>query len=279
MDDADAYRELNARLWEALAEPWDRRRQWQETVARPITETLLRQLDPQPGQTVLELAGGNGETGLLAARALGATGRLILTDLAPAMVETAKRRGQELGATNVDYQVMDAEHIKLEDDSVDGVVCRWGYMLMPDGNAALAETRRVLRAGGQLSFAVWAEAADNPFFTVPGGVLAERGYLKPGPSTPNLFSLGTPEKLESFVQRARFETPAIERVPITYRFADRDDWWSFVSEFAGPVAFAVAKLDEPARREVRAMIEQRSEQFRDGEGYAFPGVSLVVSTK
>ena len=46
---------------------------------------------------------------------------------------------------------MDAEKMDLEDDSVDGVICRWGYMLMADPAAALAETRRVLRDGGRLS--------------------------------------------------------------------------------------------------------------------------------
>ena len=52
---------------------------------------------------------------------------------------------------------MDAEKMDLEDDSVDGVICRWGYMLMADPAAALAETRRVLRDGGRLAFSVWAE--------------------------------------------------------------------------------------------------------------------------
>lgn len=275
----EGYREFNAQLWEGLAEPWDRRREWQEKIVRPVTDTMLQQLDPQPGETILELAGGNGETGLLAAHKLGEAGRLIFTDLSPAMVRTAERRGQEFGLANVEYQAMDAEHIKLENDSIDGVLCRWGYMLMPDGDAALAETRRVLRPGGRLSFAVWSEAKENPFFTLPGGVLIEKGLMKPDPSAPNMFTLGTKEKLEQFVERAGLDTPTIERVAITYTFADSDDWWSFVSEFAGPVALTISKLDAAAQSDVRAAIEQRSEQFRDGEGYAFPGVCLVAGTR
>ena len=52
--------------------------------------------------------------------------------------------------------MLDAEQMDLDDDSVDAAVCRWGYMLMADPAAALRETRRVLRDGGALAFAVWA---------------------------------------------------------------------------------------------------------------------------
>ena len=62
------------------------------------------------------------------------------------MVDVARANGQALGLTNVEYQVMDAESMDLDDESVDGVVCRFGYMLMADPLAALKETRRVLRA-------------------------------------------------------------------------------------------------------------------------------------
>ena len=81
---------------------------------------------------MLELAAGVGETGFDAAAIIGETGRLITTDFSPRMLEAARRRGAELGATNVDYRLMDAERIELADASVDGVVCRFGYMLMAD---------------------------------------------------------------------------------------------------------------------------------------------------
>ena len=91
-------------------------------------------------------------------------GRLITTDFSPAMLAAARRRGAELGVANVDYRVMDAERIELDDDSVDGVLCRFGYMLMADPAAALAETRRVLaRAVGwrSRSGARWSETRSS----------------------------------------------------------------------------------------------------------------------
>src|ERR687896_1741169 len=107
--------------------------------------------DPQPGETILELAAGTGDTGFDAAERLGAEGRLISSDFSPAMLDEAQKRGVERGVENVEYRVIDATKVALEDDSVDGVLCRFGYMLMTDVEAALSETRRGLRPGGKLA--------------------------------------------------------------------------------------------------------------------------------
>jgi ubiquinone/menaquinone biosynthesis C-methylase UbiE len=130
---------------EQIAPTWEKRRARVEEYATPVRQWMLRELDPQEGDTLLELAAGVGDTGFEAAEIIGGSGRLITSDFSPAMLDAARRRGAELGLGNVDYRVINAEHITLDDDSVDGVLCRFGYMLMPDPAAAFAETRRVLR--------------------------------------------------------------------------------------------------------------------------------------
>jgi ubiquinone/menaquinone biosynthesis C-methylase UbiE len=77
--------------------------------------------------------------GFEAAALVGAGGRLISTDFSPSMLDTARRRGAELEVENVTYRVMDAERIELEADSVDAVLCRFGYMLMADPDAVRAD--------------------------------------------------------------------------------------------------------------------------------------------
>jgi ubiquinone/menaquinone biosynthesis C-methylase UbiE len=154
----DAYRARSYAIWEAMAPGWERDRAFIWDASQAVGDWMVEQLDPQPGQTILELAAGPGDTGFLAAARLGKGGRLLATDFSPTMVEVARRRGRELGLTNVDYRVLDAERMDLEDASVDGVLCRWGYMLMADPAAALRETRRVLQRGGRLVFSVWGRA-------------------------------------------------------------------------------------------------------------------------
>jgi len=63
---------------------------------------MVRKLDPQPGDTVLELAAGLGDTGLMAAHLVGETGRVIITDFTPEMVAAARRRAEELGVKNAE---------------------------------------------------------------------------------------------------------------------------------------------------------------------------------
>src|SRR5688572_27716204 len=175
-DTLDAFRGASYEIAEAIAPTWERRRADIEAVATPVREWMLRELRPAPGDTVLELAAGVAETGFQAAAMVGATGRLITSDFSPAMLDAARRRGNELAVANVDYRLIDAERIEMTEDSVDGVLCRFGYMLMADPGAALAETRRVLRPGGRLTLAVWGAPERNPFFGIIARSLIQRGH-------------------------------------------------------------------------------------------------------
>ena len=200
---SEDYRKASYEIWQAMAAGWDRRRKWMWEVSHPVSEQMLEALRPQPGQTILELAAGAGETGFAAARAIGPEGRLISTDFAPEMVAAARRESERLGLDNVEHRAMDAEHMDLDDDSVDGVLCRWGYMLMADPHAALSETRRVLRNGGRLSLSVWGTAERNPWASIPGRVMREHtGAPPPNPDDPGIFALADPERLSPLV-RAR----------------------------------------------------------------------------
>ena len=78
------------------------------------------------------------------------------TDVAPEMVDAARRRAAELGLEHVSFAVEDAASLSFEDDAFDGLLCRWGLMLVPDMDAVAAEMRRVVRPGGRIAVAVWA---------------------------------------------------------------------------------------------------------------------------
>jgi ubiquinone/menaquinone biosynthesis C-methylase UbiE len=271
---AEDYRELSFDVWQRMAEGWDRDRRWIWDSSRSVSEWMLEALDPQAGETILELAAGTGETGFAAASALGERGRLISTDFAPKMVEAARSESERLGLTNVDHRQLDAQEMDLEDDSVDGVLCRWGYMLTADPQAALRETRRVLRDGGKLALSVWGAPQDNPWASIPSRLLQEQtGASPPDPTAPGIFAMADPDRTRSLLDGAGFEVRRMENVGMTWRLDDLDAYWSFLTRQVGMLAVTIAALAEGDQRALRGRLQEAVEPYRTNGGYALPGVT------
>ncbi len=271
MADADTTAE-----WEALAERWERGQDllWQAT--RKVSEWLVGRLDPQPGETVLELSAGTGQTGFLAAARLGPRGHLISSDREPRMVAAATRNGSELGLTNVSFALLDATRLELEAGSLDGVLSRFGYILRGDPPAALAEVRRVLRPDGRLAFAVWASRERNSWMTIPADVLTARGHLPAAQrqrASPvgSSSACGDPRRALRERIRARRAGGARGLLPLLRR----GDVVALRQRAAGSGSLTLEALDGRERESVRTEIEALARRT-DGEGFELSGVSIAV---
>jgi len=262
---------------EAIAPTWERRRADVEELSAPVREWMLRELAPQDGDVVLELAAGVGDTGFDAAARLGERGRLITSDFSPAMLAAARRRGAERGVGNVEYRIVDAERIALDEDSVDGVLCRFGYMLM-DSRAALAETRRVLRPGGRVALAVWGALERNPWMGILGLPLTMRGHLPAPepPPAPGPFSMASAERTTALLRDASFAEVRTEEVPVRLAVPDVDEYIALLGDTAGPLALALRGLSEADRADLRAEVEDALGRFTAANGYELPGVALCA---
>jgi SAM-dependent methyltransferase len=277
-DTLDAFRGFSYETAEAIAPTWERRRADIEEVATPVREWMLRELRLQQGDTVLELAAGVGDTGFEAAAIIGEQGRLITSDFSPAMLAAARRRGTELAVTNVEYRAIDAERIELDDGSVDRVLCRFGYMLMADPAAALAETRRVLRPGGRLTLAVWGAPERNPFLGVIAVSLIQRGHIDPPqpPPAPGMFSLASAERTEGLLRGAGFVEVRTEELAGRFVLPDVDEYLSVIADTAGPIALALRTLADRDRAAVKADVEDGLRRFATDGGYELPCVALCA---
>jgi ubiquinone/menaquinone biosynthesis C-methylase UbiE len=276
--DAKEFRRASQAVWDAMAPGWDDRHAYFEETARPVTEAMLARLDPRPGQTILDLAAGTGVVGFATAAIVGPTGHVIMGDFAEAMVDAARRQAAATGVDNVESRVLDAEQIDLPDDVVDGVACRWGYMLMADPATALAETRRVLRDGGRLCCAVFAGPEDNPWAALPMQVLVERGHVAPPePGAPGILALADRDRFRRLITDAGFRDPQLEDVAIIWRFSDDDDFWRFLNDAAGAIAMVLARLDDEERRRVREAISVAVEPFGTPNGIEIPSLAIVAS--
>ena len=273
----EEYRRTILEIAAAVAPGWERWRAHIETTTTPVREWMLRELAPQPGQTLLELAAGPGDTGFDAAALTGDGGHLICSDISPAMLDVARRRGAERGVLSVDYRLLDIERIELGDDTVDGVLCRYAYMLVADPVTALAETRRVLRRGGRVVLAVWGAPDRNPFFSALGMTLVRAGHMPPpDPDGPGPFSLDDPERVRGLLERAGFADVRAEEIAVQFAFRDVEECVTFATDTSGPMALVLQGLSAAERAQVAGSLEAALAPFRTGAGYEVPGVSVVA---
>ena len=275
MSDADAQRREIAEYWERAAPGWGTSRATFQAGAEPVSQWLVEAVDPQPGLRILELAAGPGDTGLLAAELLAPHGTLILSDVSEGMLEIARARAKELGVSNVEFRQIDAEWIDLPTANVDGVLCRWGYMLMADPVTALRETRRVLKPGGTLAFAVWAAPEDNVWASVPNAELVRMGTMEPpAPGGPGMFAWSDPAVIADALEEAGFVLAQIDQVDLTWRFPSLDDWWDAQLDLSVRLREAVTALTPAQRDELRDAIDEKLAAFVSDEG----GVALPART-
>lgn len=257
--DLDEYRRLSLETWNRISGSWEEKREWLHEATANVNERLVEALEAKPGDTILDLASGTGDTGFLALETIGREGKLISTDFAASMVDAAERVSSALGL-EVEHRTLDAEQMDLADNSVDRVVCRFGYMLMADPAAALAQTRRVLRDGGRLSFAVWGPPDANLWAFIPGRVLVERGHMPmPEPGAPGIFALGDPARIRELVTGAGFGAPEIEQVTVDWPYTDPAEHWELTLKLAGPLASAIKSLDPDEQESVRAQVAKEIE--------------------
>jgi SAM-dependent methyltransferase len=264
-----------------VAAAWERYRERLFEGQRRLSEWIVDRVDPQPGQTILELAAGPGETGFLAAERIGPEGRLISTDLSEGMVDAARRGAEARGLTNVEFRVIDAQQIELPDASVDGVISRFGLMLVPEPARAFAEARRVLRPGRRLAYGVWGAPDRNPWLTLLALAVMQHGHVIPGdpfgPGGP--FSLADADANRDLLTGAGFTDVDVEEIPGTFRYATLDDYWDVQCSIAGPLAVLVGSLSDDERAAIKGTLEPTLAPFLSGDsdGYDFPSLAVGVS--
>lgn len=235
-------------------------------------------LDPRPGETVLELAAGLGETGFLAAERLRPDGLLLSTDVAPEMLAAARRRAAELGVENVEFRQVDATAIDLPDAAVDGVLCRFGIMLVPEPARALGEITRVLRPGGRAAIAVWASSEENDWMTASGRAALELGLTeRPDPQEPGPFRLADVDELRGLVTTAGLRIAALEDVPVLWRAASLGEWWETTNDLSPSFSALVSGLPPKQVEALRRGAEVRLARYVAPDGtVAVPGLARAL---
>lgn len=177
----------------------------------PYAVEVARRIDPASVSIALEIAAGTGRVTRHIRERLPAAARLIASDISGDMLGEAKKK---LGHLDIRWQHIDAQQLPFDDDSIDLVVCCFGYMFVPDKPKAFAEARRVLRPGGLFLFTTWDRLEHNEASYITRHIAKE--YLEgPMPESYNLAtSMSDEREIEQLLQDAGFSQKTVEKVQL-----------------------------------------------------------------
>jgi SAM-dependent methyltransferase len=240
-------------MWNSVATAWERNADSVDAHMAQATAMMLDAAQIGPGDAVLDLATGPGGAGIAAAARTGESGRVVLADVAPAMLEAAARRGAAIG--QITTLLCDQLAIDVPDATLDAVICRHGLMFAPAPADAVREARRVLRPGGRYGAITWDARAANPWLGLILDAVGEQfGVPFPPPGIPGPFGLDRPELLTAALRDGGLEDVHVTAVATPMHMASLDEWWERVPELAGPLAAALAAMPD----DVRDAIHQRA---------------------
>ena len=266
-----------AAAWSAVAQAWDANVDDLDQQTVEAIAALLDRVAVQPGDRVLELAAGPAALGATWSRLVGPTGTVLVSDIAPGMVDVARRRIAALD--NVEASLIDASAIEQPDHSFDVVACRMGLMFTPDPSVALAEIFRVLRPAGRFGALTWSGIEHNPWMTCVGMAAMANGVVSGGPpiGPGGIFSLGDATELERLAKGAGFVDVAVEPIAVNFRAETVDAHVDRVSSLAGPLAIALQAASPDQLAAIRRTAADIAAPYLTDDGLEIPGQALLVS--
>jgi SAM-dependent methyltransferase len=222
----------------------------------------------QPGERVLDLACGPGDTTIEAAFKAGASGEVLGIDSSPEFVALARRRALDAGLSNVRFEVMDACALELAASYWDVVICHLAIAEFADPQAALAEVQRVLRPVGRLAVSCWGESARSPWLAIPYDAAHEVIPARPPAARAEPFRYGEPGVLSRLLADAEYQDVTPDRTSAALEYDDLLQYWRAIERGFGygasPLAGlpgeqldAVHRAGEPALRRWRHPRTQR----------------------
>ena len=276
--DPDRFKTTTRAQWQTAAEAWHRWGPFIGDWLGEATEAMFDMTRVGPGSLVLDIAAGACQQPLAAARRVGATGHVLATDIAPALLAFAERDARAAGLQDiVTTRELDGEALgALPPASFDAVVSRVGLIYFPDQQRALAGMKAVLKPGGRLGAVVYSTPEKNAFFSLPVKLIRERARLpSPLPGQPGPFSLGGEGVLEATLAKAGFRDIEVRRVPSPVKLASAAECVRFERESFGALHQMLAGLDEAERESVWREIEQALKAFEGAHGFVGPCEMLV----
>ncbi len=271
---------------EILTPKWIRFRHLLSGNGKIHSDIAYGHFDIQPGDKVLDIGCGFGETALEIAELVGPAGEVVGIDCTDAFLEIANRERDEAGASNVRYEIGDAQICDLPEAYFDVAYSRFGVMFFQSAVRALRNAHRALKPGGKVCLIVWRSLADNPCWGAAKEV-ALRHLPPPGDDAstcgPGPFSMANEETDRAMLEAAGFtEVEVFQRVDADVCIGRDIDEAIDYQLLVGPSGEIVREAGDEGRRKLpglRADLRALMEPYLRDEGVMMPSSTWVIMAR
>ncbi len=270
--------------WIRAAPRWGKQREFVRALTAAASDAMLAAAKPEPGELWLDIAAGVGDPAMSLVDRVAPNGRVMMTDLVPDMLRTARDNiasatgGRSRGLVAV---AAAAEALPVK-PVFDGVTCRFGAMFFAEPTVAVGEIRGAMTPGGRSAFVVWADRERNPYFTEIEGALRDVVDDLPvhDPDDPHVFRYAPRDKFAALLRAADWVDVNELETPFTMELGiSASELWDQTVGLSVEVAGLVEDLGAERAAELKSIFERRVEQYFPDGAMRMPAVVRIVTAR
>lgn len=264
----------------AMGQLWAQKQREIDNVIVPFGDAALKAAAPQPGERVIDVGCGCGDTSMEIARLVGKTGTVLGVDVSQPMLEVALSHGAQARYAHLAFREADASDAELPANT-DLLFSRFGVMFFSHPSPAFRNLRKSLRTGGRSVFVCWRTPRDNPWAMTPLSAARAAMGITPPPADPNApgpFAFADEERVRAILSDAGFGDIDVQRFDAAINVGASPRAAAEGSLLVGPTSRLVREVGEQHRPIILDAVERAFAPLAAPDGHvSLNGSSWLVS--